>query len=50
MIKGPAKSMGLVKDAQSKNIFTPAHDSLIRTALICLKINLFLGMVQRCLE
>jgi O-antigen ligase len=32
MIKGPAKSMGLVKDAQSKNIFTPAHDSLIKTA------------------
>src|SRR6056300_1540915 len=32
MIKGPAKSMGLVKDAQSKNIFTPSHDSLIRTA------------------
>jgi O-antigen ligase len=32
MIKGPAKSIGLVKDAQSKNIFTPSHDSLIRTA------------------
>jgi O-antigen ligase len=32
MIKGPAKSMGLVKDAQSKNMFTPAHDSLIKTA------------------
>ena len=32
MIKAPAKSMGLVKDAQSKNIFTPVHDSLIRTA------------------
>src|SRR5210317_857378 len=32
MIKGPAKSMGLVKDAQSKNIFTPSHDSLIKTA------------------
>jgi O-antigen ligase len=32
MIKGPAQSMGLAKDAQSKNIFTPAHDSLIRTA------------------
>ncbi len=32
MIKGPAKSMGLVKEAQSKNIFTPSHDSLIRTA------------------
>jgi O-antigen ligase len=32
MIKGPAQSMGLVKDAQSKNIFTPSHDSLIKTA------------------
>ena len=32
MIKGPAKSMGLVKDAQSKNIFTSEHDSLIKTA------------------
>jgi len=32
MIKGPAKSMGLIKDAQNKNIFTPQHDSLIRTA------------------
>jgi len=32
MIKAPAKSMGLVKDAQSKNIFTPVHDSLIKTA------------------
>ena len=32
MIKGPAKSMGLVKDAQSRNIFTPGHDSLIKTA------------------
>ena len=32
MIKGPLKSMGLVKDAQSKNIFTASHDSLIRTA------------------
>ena len=32
MIKGPAKSMGLVKDSQSKNIFTPSHDSLISTA------------------
>lgn len=32
MIKGPAVSMGLVKDSQTKNIFTPAHDSLIKTA------------------
>jgi O-antigen ligase len=33
MIKGPAKSMGLVKDAQSKNIFTPSHDRLIKNAI-----------------
>lgn len=32
MIKGPAKTMGLVKESQKKNIFTPAHDSLIKTA------------------
>ncbi len=32
MIKEPAKSIGLVKDAQSRYIFTPSHDSLIRTA------------------
>jgi len=32
MIKNPIKSMGLVKDAQYKNIFTPKHDSHIRTA------------------
>ena len=43
MIKGPAKSMGLVKDAQSKNIFTPSHDSLIRTAFNMFKDKPFLG-------
>jgi O-antigen ligase len=32
MISGPAKSMGLVNNSQDKNIFTPQHDSLIRTA------------------
>ena len=32
MIKEPVKSMGLVKDSQSKNFFSPLHDSLIRTA------------------
>ena len=32
MIKGPAKTMGLVKESQKKNIFTPGHDSLIKTA------------------
>jgi len=32
MIKGPAQSMGFVKDSQTKNIFSPGHDSLIKTA------------------
>jgi O-antigen ligase len=32
MIKAPMKSMGLVQEAQSQNIFTPGHDSLIKTA------------------
>ena len=32
MIKGPMKSMGLVQESQSQNIFTPGHDSLIKTA------------------
>ena len=32
MIKGPAQTMGFAKDSQTKNIFTPGHDSLIKTA------------------
>ena len=32
MIKGPAKAMGLVEGAHTKNMFSPGHDSLIRTA------------------
>ena len=32
MIKGPMKSMGLLHESQSKNIFTSGHDSLIKTA------------------
>ena len=32
MIKSPVESMGLLKDSQTKNIFTPNHDSLIKTA------------------
>ena len=43
MIKGPAQSMGLVKDAQSKNIFTPSHDSLIKTAFNMFKDKPVLG-------
>ena len=43
MIKGPIKSMGLVKGNQSKNIFTPSHDSLIRTAFNMFKDKPILG-------
>ena len=43
MIKGPLKSMGLVKDAQSKNIFTASHDSLIKTAFNMFKDKPILG-------
>ena len=32
MIKGPAESMGLLKESQKRNIFTEGHDSLIKTA------------------
>ena len=43
MIKGPAQSMGLVKDSQTKNIFTPEHDSLIKTAFNMFKDKPILG-------
>jgi O-antigen ligase len=43
MIKGPAKSIGLVKDSKTKNIFTPAHDSLIKTAFNMFKDKPILG-------
>ena len=32
MFKGPAKNMGLMESSNEAVIFTPAHDSLIRTA------------------
>ena len=32
MFKGPAKNMGLIKSSKEPTIFTPTHDSLIRTA------------------
>jgi O-antigen ligase len=32
MFKNPAKNMGLIKSSNEPTIFTPAHDSLIRTA------------------
>ena len=32
MFKGPAKDMGFIKSSEKPTIFTPTHDSLIRTA------------------
>ena len=32
MFEGPAKNMGLIKTSAEPTIFTPSHDSLIRTA------------------
>jgi hypothetical protein len=32
MVLDTVKSFGLLKESQNKNIFTPAHDSLIKTA------------------
>ncbi|MDB3894479.1 O-antigen ligase family protein [Candidatus Pelagibacter sp.] len=43
MIKGPAQSMGFAKESQSKNIFTPSHDSLIKTAFNMFKDKPILG-------
>ena len=43
MIKGPAKSMGLISENQNKNIFTKGHDSLIRTAFNMFEDKPFLG-------
>ena len=43
MIKGPAQSMGFAKDSQTKNIFTPTHDSLIKTAFNMFKGQPILG-------
>ena len=43
MIKGPIESLGFAKDSQSKNFFTPSHDSLIRTAFNIFKDKPILG-------
>jgi O-antigen ligase len=43
MFKGPAKDMGLVKSSKASTIFTPMHDSLIRTAYNMFRDNPFLG-------
>jgi O-antigen ligase len=43
MIKSPAQSMGFTEDSQTKNIFTPVHDSLIKTAFNMFKDKPILG-------
>jgi len=46
MFKGPAKNMGLIKNSNSNNestIFSPTHDSLIRTAYNMFKDQPLLG-------
>tara|TARA_B100001057_G_scaffold278231_1_gene278498 strand:- start:150 stop:1397 length:1248 start_codon:yes stop_codon:yes gene_type:complete len=43
MIKGPAESMGFTKESQNKNIFSPGHDSLIKTSLNMFKDKPILG-------
>ena len=43
MFKTPAKNMGIVKSSTEPTIFTPAHDSLIRTAFNMFKDKPILG-------
>ena len=43
MFKGPAEDMGLVKSSKEAVIFSPAHDSLIRTAYNMFKDQPLLG-------
>ena len=43
MFKTPAKNMGIVKSSSEPTIFTPAHDSLIRTAFNMFKDKPILG-------
>ena len=43
MFKGPAEDMGLVKSSKEAVIFTPQHDSLIRTAYNMFKDQPLLG-------
>ena len=43
MIKDPAKEMGLIKGSNQPTIFSPAHDSLIRTAYKMFKDKFILG-------
>ena len=43
MFKTPAKNMGIVESTSEPTIFTPAHDSLIRTAFNMFKDKPILG-------
>ena len=43
MFKEPAKNMGLIKSSEKPTIFTPQHDSLIRTAFNMYKDKPLLG-------
>jgi O-antigen ligase len=43
MIKHPVESMGLTEDSERANIFSPRHDSLIRTAFNMFKDQPILG-------
>tara|TARA_B110000858_G_C17646413_1_gene400605 strand:- start:257 stop:751 length:495 start_codon:yes stop_codon:yes gene_type:complete len=43
MFKDPAKHMGLIKSSEEPTIFTPQHDSLIRTAYNMFKDQPLLG-------
>ena len=43
MFKGPAQNMGLIKSSNEATIFSPAHDSLIRTAYNMFKNKPLLG-------
>ena len=43
MFKGPAQSMGLIKSSNKPSIFTPGHDSVIRTAFNMFKDQPILG-------
>ena len=43
MFKGPAEDMGIIKTLKEPVIFSPAHDSLIRTAYKMFKDKPFLG-------
>ena len=43
MFKGPAQDMGLTKSSKQPTIFTPSHDSLIRTAYNMFKAQPILG-------